>query len=591
VGIILDTYDGMVAEGSILDKWIKALQYAEAGTMPPPPAAKLSANDLRTLRAWIDAGADEAPATFESGLTCTSREPPVSSARRLSNFELRNTLSQLFPTQVMDGLSDAIDHLPEAGAGSLDILSAEMNAEFADALYGVAKSASDILRTNPAATAALVPCWSAAGSDAKKQTTCVSEFIPQFTSHVFRRPPTASETAASAAMQAALATAKLTPVQILAASVQSLLFSPQFYLLPELDAKSGEKPFVISDYVLASRLSYALTGSMPDDELFAAAAAGNLTESGVLAAQSARLMQSEGFARQLDHISGQWLQLDGLSTPITDAVSTPEQAEALVQSMQNDVVATIRQIVLVDKGGFRDLFTTTKAYVDSPALARIYGLDAKADATLPAFVDLGASRRTGILTRAGILSYDATEVLTTIRRARFIRETLLGQSIGSPPANVSLDNDAGGPARTLRERLETATKSYTCAFCHNRLNPLGFALGNFDASGIYRTTALNADARAGTVAIKIDAKVDPNLDVKGRDEISSGSELSKLIATSKDARLTFAKVWYEALSGLRVVPEQACVVDDMWKAIDSDASVLEMVKALVAAPEFTRKSY
>jgi len=579
--VILDNYAALIGGGTVLDKWLKVLQYVESETMPPPPAPGLTGAELATLKQWVESGAQTAPTNFQLGLQCTARVPPTANVRALTPDEIANTLRDLLPQQLFKSLAKNLASYPNAGQpGTMDVLTTSVNADYLGAQYALAKTAADLLVSQNADRVALVPCFSSAD-----KATCLGQFLPAFAAKAFRRPLTSAENATQAAVLAD-ALKNTDPITALAAAVQSILFSPNFYMLTNLGAKDAGNPYHVDDYGIAARLSYALWGSMPDDELTAAAAAGDLSQAAALKTEVDRMLADPKFQTHLDHVTSQWLSLD----QITAAGANATAQQALITSMQNDILMTVRQVVAADNGKFSDLFTTPTAYVDSAALATIYGLPATTPFT-PEYVKLDPKTRSGILTRAGILSYTVTPVLTTIRRAHFIRQNILGQDIGTPPANVTLLPVGDNTAVSLRDRLTASTKSYQCSFCHNQLNPIGFALGNYAADGTYQTTETAVTAAGDSVTLPINTTVDPRIDVLGRDMVTGAVDLETVVGRSKDARLTFAKDWYVALAGAAIDPENACVVTDMFNVIDADKPVVDMIKSYVASPEFLLRSY
>jgi hypothetical protein len=230
--------------------------------------------------------------------------------------------------------------------------------------------------------------------------------------------------------------------------------------------------------------------------------------------------------------------------------------------------------------------------VDSEALARIYGL-APSSLSLPQFVTLDADKRAGILTRAALLSYDATPVLTLVRRGRFVRQNLLGHPIGNPPDNVNADtltHDKNASQVSLRDRFTRATSAYSCAFCHNVLNPAGFAFGNFAPDGSEQPTETGYDKNGKPVRITIDTKVDANIDVRGRDEVKGATEFSALIGDSASARWAFVRSVYATLAGRTVDTRNACVPREMFDQA-AGSPVLDLVRTFVNSPEFLQRRF
>jgi hypothetical protein len=193
-----------------------------------------------------------------------------------------------------------------------------------------------------------------------------------------------------------------------------------------------------------------------------------------------------------------------------------------------------------------------------------------------------------------MLSSADSPMLTTIRRGRFIREAILGQSIPEPPANVGNSPEAkkalAVATDTLRQRLAKATSAYACDFCHRQLNPMGDSFGSYGVDGGWQTEEM-VDPGASKKMVAIDDTVDPNIQVMGEGMVNGGVEMSKVLGQSKEAKLVFAKLWYQALAGRPLVPNAACVTKDMFAALGRGEPTLELLKIFVSSPEFLWKTY
>jgi mono/diheme cytochrome c family protein len=304
-------------------------------------------------------------------------------------------------------------------------------------------------------------------------------------------------------------------------ALRPALVSPNFVFRIERDQSTSE-PYRISDYELASRLSYFLWSSMPDDDLFRSAARGNLHRPEVLEAQVRRMLR-DGKARAFaDNFAGQWLRVRDLKTgaqpdPRRFKSFTPELRDAMYQEPVEFFAALLR-----NEGSLLELLDCDYTFVNE-TLAKHYGLT---NVTGDAFqrVALSDRNRGGLLGMGAILTLTSYPQRTSpVLRGKWVLEEILGTPPPPPPP------DAGGlPAEdapknglTFRQRLEEHRKKPQCVGCHSRMDPLGFGLENFDAIGRWRT-AIGAEP------------VDASGVMPTGEKFSGPSELKQVLLARKD---------------------------------------------------------
>lgn len=310
--------------------------------------------------------------------------------------------------------------------------------------------------------------------------------LRRFARQAWRRPPTddelkrylqiiESEQAAGASPRAAWKIAML-----------GILTSQNFYYLAE--GSPDENHAQINDWELASRLSYFLWSSLPDNELLNAAESGKLHEPETLKRQLARMLADPKIERFSHSFPRQWLQLGKVGTFPPDPKLYPDYDPWLEKSM-----------VLETTGFFAEVFRrnlSIREFLDSdwtilnPRLALHYGLPVPAKAGFQRVSLRPEHHRGGILTQAATLSLtsDGTRH-RPVHRGIWISEAILGKTPNPPPANVDAiePNPVNEPRATIRMKLEAHTTHAQCAACHRKIDPLGFALDNYDAIGRWRT--------------------------------------------------------------------------------------------------------
>ncbi|MBV8422374.1 MAG: DUF1592 domain-containing protein [Hyphomicrobiales bacterium] len=270
-------------------------------------------------------------------------------------------------------------------------------------------------------------------------------------------------------------------------ALQKILVSPEFIFRMELDPPDAAPGSVhrISDVELASRLSFFLWSSIPDDELLAAAERGALSDPSVLAAQVRRMLADPRLQALVKNFSGQWLYLRNIAGIQPDSTSFPNFDENLRQALAQETELLIESTLREDRS-VADLLRTDYTFLNQ-RLAEHYGIKGIYGNEFRR-VTLDDPQRYGLLGQASILTVTSypNRTAPTIR-GKWVLEQLLGTPPPPPPPNVpSLKDDASTKTLTMRQRMEQHRANPTCAVCHKMMDPLGFSLENFDGLGRWR---------------------------------------------------------------------------------------------------------
>lgn len=272
-------------------------------------------------------------------------------------------------------------------------------------------------------------------------------------------------------------------------AVQAVLVSPHFLFRWELDpagAKASETR-ELTDYELASRLSYFLWSSMPDAALFASAARGELRRPAVLETQVRRMLTDERAQALVQNFGGQWLQVRNLDQVEPDATVFPGWGSDLREAMRRETELFLAAIVREDRS-IRDLVAADFTYLNE-RLARHYGIPGVSGAEFRRVQLPTGSPRGGVVTMGSVLTITSVPTRTApVLRGKWILEQILGTPPPPPPPNVPPveTGSEAVKAATLRQRLELHRSKPDCIACHQKMDPLGFALENFDAIGAWR---------------------------------------------------------------------------------------------------------
>ncbi len=284
-------------------------------------------------------------------------------------------------------------------------------------------------------------------------------------------------------------------------ALSSILINPNFLFRIERDPTevSSQTAYRLSDVELASRLSFFLWSSIPDDELIDLAQQGKLSDSTVLADQTRRMLQDERSSALVTNFAGQWLYLRNLDSITPDGRLYPDFDDNLRQAFRRETELFFESIVREDRSVL-DLLKSDYTFLNE-RLAKHYGIPHVYGSHFRPVKVSSASRRGGLLRHGSILTVTSYATRTSpVIRGKWILENLLGTPPPPPPPNVPALNDNTVSARLpVRERLAQHRADAACASCHNLIDPVGFALENFDAVGRWRDLDMErpVDANGG----------------------------------------------------------------------------------------------
>jgi Protein of unknown function (DUF1592)/Protein of unknown function (DUF1588)/Protein of unknown function (DUF1585)/Protein of unknown function (DUF1595) len=272
-------------------------------------------------------------------------------------------------------------------------------------------------------------------------------------------------------------------------AVTAILLSPHFLFRVELDPPGFAPGQVrsLDDFELASRLSYFLWSSMPDEELFRLAQQGKLHEDGVVEAQARRMLKDPRSRALVDNFAAQWLQLRSLRTATRDPARYPGYDLPLRGAMRRESELFFEAVMREDRSVLE--FLDADFTFVNDRLAAHYGLPPVAGGQFRR-VALVGDRRGGLITQASVLTVTSNPTRTSpVKRGKWVLEQILGAPPPPPLPNVPelSESSRGTRPSTLRQRLEEHRANPSCANCHAKMDPIGFGLENFDATGAWRT--------------------------------------------------------------------------------------------------------
>ncbi|MDB6029750.1 MAG: Protein of unknown function (DUF1587)/Protein of unknown function (DUF1592)/Protein of unknown [Verrucomicrobiales bacterium] len=356
-------------------------------------------------------------------------------------------------------------------------------------------------------------------------------------------------------------------------TLQAVLVSPYFLFRGEIepDPNDSKSVHAVNEFALASRLSYFLWSTMPDEELFAEAERGTLRKN--LEKQVKRMLKHPKAHALVDNFAGQWLQIRSLSSLTPDKITFPDFNDELRAAMEKETELFFENVMHEDRS-ILDFLVGDYTFVNE-RLARHYGMT-NVTGTDFQRVSLKGTQRGGVLTHASVLTLTSNPTRTSpVKRGKWILENILGTPPPPPPPNVpDLKEDKQAKLTgSLRQRMEQHRADPNCANCHARMDPIGFGLENFDGIGAWR------EKDAGFV-------IDPAGELVSGEEFKGPRELETILLNRKKnefVRCVSEKMLTYALGRGMEFYDQ-CAIDQISKALAKNkyrfsTLVMEVVKS------------
>lgn len=491
--------------------------------------------------------------------------PPSAPLRRLSRRELDATLRDLLGDETQPATTILHD---DRVPGAFDT-HANLNPVNDGLVYDYMLLAEDVSARASGDLTALTGC------DDPGSETCAIDFIASLCPRALRRPCSADERDAWLATWSE-ASELAEPADGYRVMLTSVLQSADFLYRPEIGVDGSQDPErrALSGYEVASRLSYLLWGTMPDDVLFEAAASGALDEADGVTQQATRMLADPRAVTTTVHFHQQWLGISAIGETIK------AQQFAGYTDIRDDLqiqAAMLIEDVTLGGGSLEELLTASYTYLNDP-LADFYGLPRPGTGDAFERVSLEEGRHAGILTHPAFLAtYGSMDASAPVRRGLAVLEQLLCSSPPPPPPDVSDTLPEVELDGTTRDRYEAHTSDPSCAGCHIPIDGIGFSFEHYDAVGRWR------DEENGH---PIDASGElSGTDVDGT--FDGAAELGARLAQSEQVSACYVRNLFEFTYGATIEGESACVVEPVAAAfIDEGGNFESLILALVASDDF-----
>jgi hypothetical protein len=483
----------------------------------------------------------------------------------LSNAEYLNTVSDLLGDVSGLNLNFAVEATTEddpflnnaaAQETPPELASEYLTAAEAISADTVAKRLSRVLTCDPATAG---------------EQQCAQTFITSFGSKAFRRPVDADQTQILQSIWQVGRTTGGSFNSGVQAVITAVLQMPEFLYRFEMSPAAAGKTLVPLDgWDMATRLSYLLWNSGPDDMLLAAAQAGQLQTAADVSAQVTRMLGQPRAQEMVMRFHDQWLQVTAIGTLEKDPMLYPKFTPAVATAMQQEVRSLINDVVFQGDGKVAELFTAPYTFMND-ALGKFYGVNG----LTPTFtrVDqtaLGMRPAAGILTMGGLLaSYASGDYTSPTKRGKFVREALLCQPLPPPPPNANPIPPVAKPNQTRRQAMANHATDPTCGACHQLMDQVGFGFEGFDSTGAVQTTDNGQPVdSSGTIV---------GTDVAGT--FNGPVELGAKLGASDDVLKCTATQWFRFAfgRGSGASDGDTCAVSQLHDAL-KQGGVLALVK-------------
>ncbi|MFN5742762.1 MAG: DUF1592 domain-containing protein [Planctomyces sp.] len=558
------------------DAWERVARRIRLNEMPPQGSPGLNDRQKGTFQKWVDTRPNQDLCSQLASEETQSWYRGYVMSRRLTQLEYRNAVRDLLGQSLPVGEEPPVDGAGGEGFDTVgdSLFTSTLHTEayllLADQLVdralpagrmeqwlsGAGEQSGGVLRGLLSESQ-----WrlldTAASADAAGVQSAVQQLIAGFARRAWRRPPTEEEVTRLQQLFAASLPRLSSVLESVRQPLKAVLVSPHFLFVVETEPdETGVLP--LTGHQLATRLALFLWSSVPDEELLAAADAGVLADDRQYRQQIRRMLADPKSAGLGENFGLQWLGLRNFGGVVPDAKVYPQYSELLAGDLREEAVQFVSGVFRENRP-LTDLLAADYVVVNG-RLAEHYGLSLPADADWQRVV-VADGRRGGAATLGAVLTAASYPRRTSpVLRGRWILDELLGTPVPPPPPGVPpLDQSvAESGSQTLRQRLELHRQKPECASCHDRMDPLGFGLENFDGIGRWR------ESDAGQ-----------SIDAAGRlpsgEQFAGPAELKAVLLGRKDDFLNhFSRKMLGFALGRELNKFDACVVETSVKKLQEN---------------------
>ncbi len=442
-----------------------------------------------SLRKYLRAGLAGVVAVALS--SCGPKEPAVSGGstvvRQITEAQYRNIIRDVFGSSVtIIGRFDAPGR--EAGLLAVGASKADIAPATLERYDNLGRSiASQVMEEKRRAN--LVSCTPKAPKEA--DDACARDFLGKVGRMLYRRPLTSAELDLETRIATEAAKARGDFYAGLEFALAGMLVTPQFLFIAEATEADPDHAGLqrLTGLSKASRLSFLLWNTAPDEELLAAAEKGDLNTKRGMERQIDRMLDSPAVEAGVRNFFSDMLGFDAVEQLAKDTIIYPAYSSTVANDLKEQTLRTLVDLLVTKDGDYRDIFTSRKTFM-SRQLAMVNRISAPTETTWVPYEFAENDPRSGIQTQVSFLALHSHPGMSSpTLRGKAVREIFLCQAVPPPPGDVNFDNfNNAAVAKTARERLTVHRTNPTCAGCHKVVDPIGLTLENFDGMGQFRTT-------------------------------------------------------------------------------------------------------
>ena len=504
---------------------------------------------------------DDTPAPTQ---VCEQGGVPQAPLRLLTTTEIDRSVGDLLSVEGASGGRLPADPTVKGFEGFAETVGvSQLQAD------GYMRASEDV--TDQVGWEALLPCDVATGDAA-----CAQTFIDDFGGRVFRRPLTGEESGIFIDLFTEMDAEQGFEIGIVSV-LQALLQSPQFLYRIELgEAGAVEDVVPLTAHELATRLSYLLWASTPDDALLAAAADDSLRDSVALTEQVDRMLADPRARYVVGRFVEQWTGITELEDATKDRLNFPAWTRELADDLVEETHRFSVDVVFDGEGSLEALLTADYT-VANRAVAEHYGLSGPDSDDTWELLALPTDQRAGLLTQPSLLATAAHNNQTSpVHRGLFVYEQLFCGVQPQPPGDLDITLPPLDDSISTRERFARHIQDPLCADCHSFMDPIGFGFEHYDAVGVWRDTEGDG--------IPVDAT--GLLTYSSQQGVFNGAiELSATTAAAPEVRSCFVTQWFRTSNGRDPVDADLCTLEELDTAFAS-GDVLELLRAIPQTESF-----
>ncbi len=567
--VALDGFGDSADVQNQFELWEKVIRLVKDHQMPPADEHQPSVEEIQQLTTALN--------TELTNFDCLAEQQPGRvTLRRLNRTEYNNTVRDLTGLDITPAVDFPADDVGEGFDNIGDVLT--VSPVLLEKYLTTAEAIAAQVMASDTTSQRVFPHQP---KSEEEMVETARRNVEEFASKAFRRPTSDDEKRRLFDLMKFAWDNNAPPQQIMETVIATVLTNPHFLFRVETGRKpqgevkgdSSEHILELTDYELASRLSYFLWSTMPDAELLQLADKGQLTNQDTLQQQAKRMLADPRAEALVKNFAGQWLQLRDIPRLTPDRQAFPDFDDELQAAMHRETEMFVGTIIREDRSVL-DVLNADYTFVNE-RLARHYGIP---DINGKEFREVALTgQRRGILTHASILMLTSNPSRTSpVKRGKWILENILAEPPPPPPPNVPELEEGTETLGTLREQLEQHRSNPACAACHLKMDALGFAMENFDAVGAWR----DKDGRFD---------IDASAELPGGKKFTGATEMLQILVDEKKTafcRCLAGKLLTYAL-GRGLIAHDRCVVSDAVQQLeDNEYRFSALVMSIVVSDPF-----